>query len=346
MNAPIAPLVLVIPVARHHENQRIRNRDCILCCTDFEGLGTHHSSAKFPLKGWKAKVCRSRKLVWTQFAYFMRMWIYFCNSKKIIRLQWTLCKSTWQPCHRVVRYYLTEIIAFILSNCLQQHYPLTRGRMPKKVVYILVFCLMILSMTSVYDILGTSLGYLGFLLSERTSGFSAIISLNKFPSKILLKFFNVNSFLLSVTSHAKCPGAIFPPPIICHFLAVNGSKFYKNMKNLMSPEVFHTYKHIPERGLDTTILQSLSFQNKDASYLPAFCWQICCSTMWGVMHCGISSSLMVSDIGVLGFRKIIRIIRRLSFLQSITDMDIYCLLGRFGKVWFWGFGCLVCFGVG
>ena len=112
--------------------------------------------------------------------------------------------------------------------------------MPKKVVYILVFCLMILSMTSVYDILGTSLGYLGFLLSERTSGFSAIISLNKFPSKILLKFFNVNSFLLSVTSHAKCPGAIFPPPIICHFLAVNGSKFYKNMKNLMSPEVSHT----------------------------------------------------------------------------------------------------------
>ena len=64
------------------------------------------------------------------------------------------------------------------------------------------------------------------------------------------------------------------------------------------------------------------------------------------MHCGISSSLMISDIGVLGFRKIIRIIRRLSFLQSITDMDIYCLLGRFGKVWFWGFGCLVCFGVG
>ena len=31
-----------------------------------------------------------------------------------------------------MRYYLTEIIAFILRNCLQQHYPLTRGRVPKK----------------------------------------------------------------------------------------------------------------------------------------------------------------------------------------------------------------------
>ena len=65
------------------------------------------------------------------------------------------------------------------------------------------------------------------------------------------------------------------------------------------------------------------------------------------MHCDISSSLLNSYIiGVLVFRKIIRIIRCLSFLQSMTDMDIHCLLGRFGKVWFWGFGCLVCFGVG
>ena len=105
-----------------------------------------------------------------------------------------------------MRYYLTEIIAFILRNCLQQHYPLTRGRVPKK------GCLYfgILPNDSFYDpfsdilgaswalgawehledifgiswgylgislgylgnIFGISWGYLGFLLSEHTSGVS------------------------------------------------------------------------------------------------------------------------------------------------------------------------------